>query len=285
MAAWVAPAIGAASSLLGGFMNKGPSLSDQLKVMQRTEEKKYKWIVEGAQRAGFNPLTALQAGGGQMTQTQAGANDFDTGSMIAAAVLNGVGDYWNQRKDQELAEAQIDLIKAQTESLKTDQAPGAWGSRPVGGPVRDVSGDAAGSNAVAQELRPSILPATTQFDVVDQATIVDEAQEFRAKEEGVKNSYSGFRFPSYIPTGETVEGWFGDGGPATWAYQAVVTPMVVGDNLGRGAGSLVDSVRSKTQGQGPVMKMGDGERYQMQRFYPDQPRPQSGSTWTGLPLQ
>jgi len=272
-----------ASSLLGGLLNKGPSLSDQLKLMQRTEEKKYKWIVEGAQRAGFNPLTALQAGGGRMTQGQVGSGDLDFGAMAAQAVATGLGDYWQESRNQELEQAQLDLIKAQTESLKTPmgyQAPQASFNR-----VSDVSGDAAGTNAAGQaNLMGPSAGRTTFGDAVPIAAVRDEAVEYRAKEEGAKGSYGLLKFPSYIPTGETVETWFGDGGPMTWLYQGAVAPIFVGDNIGRGLAAGVEATGNRGN-KNPKFNMG-GKTYQMQRFYPDTPRPQTpGTTWTGLSLQ
>jgi len=70
----IAPAlIGAGSKLLGGILGRGytPSAKrqyrDQRRFMEQVEKNKYRWIVGGAQAAGFNPLTALRAGGGNMS--------------------------------------------------------------------------------------------------------------------------------------------------------------------------------------------------------------------------
>ena len=57
--------ISGGSSLLGGLLgkDKGPSARAQRNDMKKIEEARYKWLVKGAQRAGFNPLTVLGAAG------------------------------------------------------------------------------------------------------------------------------------------------------------------------------------------------------------------------------
>jgi len=125
------PIIGASlisggSNLLGGLLNKGPSLSDQLKLMRRTEEKKYKWIVEGAQRAGFNPLTALRAGGGQMTQGL--QTPLSTGAVIGNALNAGIQtglNTWANRPDPIEQESRVldnELKKQRLKQIQNEEA-------------------------------------------------------------------------------------------------------------------------------------------------------------------
>lgn len=57
-----------------------------------------------AQAAGFNPLTALMAGGGNGYQ-RVFTPDLSTGTFIAEAVARGADTYFNQRQKQEDAQA------------------------------------------------------------------------------------------------------------------------------------------------------------------------------------
>jgi len=68
-----AAAIKGGASLLGGVLSrqKKVGLQKQYRLKREAdaaaERQKYQWIVEGAQKAGFNPLTALKAGGGGLS--------------------------------------------------------------------------------------------------------------------------------------------------------------------------------------------------------------------------
>jgi len=122
-----------APSLIGGLFgkkksDKGPNLTAL----------KYQALA-----AGFNPLTALQNGGTGPWMQQASGNDFDVGSM-ASNIAGAINDYWTRDQESELLDAEIDLKKAQTQSLQ-NAAPGQRA-------VRDLSSGAAygGSVAVSQ---------------------------------------------------------------------------------------------------------------------------------------
>ena len=125
---WWAPiAASVGSSLVNKVFGSSP---------QRTEQTvNLKEMVRDAKDAGFNPLTVLNATGGQGWGAQISSQDLDIGTMAAGAVLQGIGDYWSQQQNRELLDAQIDLAKAQTASLES-----AYQAGPFSAPVQDVSG-------------------------------------------------------------------------------------------------------------------------------------------------
>lgn len=125
---WWAPI---AANVGGALINKVLGSGEQ-RQQQSVDLKK---MVADAQAAGFNPLTVLNATGGQGWGSQVSATDLDFGTMAAGAALQGIGDFWGQQQNRELLNAQIDLAKAQTASLK-----GAYQAGPFSAPVQDVSG-------------------------------------------------------------------------------------------------------------------------------------------------
>lgn len=116
MAAWVGPLITAGASLLGKLLGG----DDEQKT---TSEIDYVKLRENAERGGFNPLTALRAGGGAgFTTTHHPA--LSSGQFIAEAI-GGLGN----------AIAQIDPMRDATAKLEHDikqatlaniQADTAW---------------------------------------------------------------------------------------------------------------------------------------------------------------
>ena len=109
-------------------------------------------LVQQAKAAGFNPLTALQNGGTGPWMQQATNNDFDVGAMASAA-SGFINDYWSREQERELTDAQIDLTKAQTQSLES-ATPGQRA-------VQEMSPNAAyrGSVAVSRQARANTPPA------------------------------------------------------------------------------------------------------------------------------
>lgn len=103
----------AAIPIIGGaiFGGSEPSreeqLEEQFEFAKRTELEKYKWIVEGAQAAGFNPLTALRAGGGRVQ-----------GPSIAPTTPLTWRDY--AREAVSLAAQEYDPIEAESRRLDNE---------------------------------------------------------------------------------------------------------------------------------------------------------------------
>lgn len=85
---WEAAAINAGGKLLGGLLgsDKGFSVADQRKATKRLEKNRYQWLVKGAQKAGFNPLTVLRSTGGNMMQADAPVSPFGVRQALGEAV-------------------------------------------------------------------------------------------------------------------------------------------------------------------------------------------------------
>lgn len=91
--------IAGASSLLGGVFgrSKQPGIKKQYRLGRENtellEKNKYKWIVEGARKAGFNPLTALRATGGNLTTAPQPQSPLSSRSYIGEAIKTFGGTY------------------------------------------------------------------------------------------------------------------------------------------------------------------------------------------------
>jgi len=91
--------IAGASSLLGGVFgrSKQPGIKKQYRLGRENtellEKNKYKWIVEGARKAGFNPLTALRATGGNITTAPQPQSPLSSRSYIGEAIKTFGGTY------------------------------------------------------------------------------------------------------------------------------------------------------------------------------------------------
>lgn len=223
---WWAPI---AASVGGSLINKVLGSGEQ-----KTEETRdLKKMVKDAKDAGFNPLTVLNATGGQGWGAQVSSTDLDFGTMAAGAALQGIGDYWAQQQNRELMDAQIDLAKAQAASLT-----GAAQVGPFGSAVRTVQ--SAGRSGGIAETAPRTWPvgATTTYSgkaqtafgfPLDTDAVVDESDKFRTKEEGSKNAYSYLGLPDWWPTGETIETIFGDSEIVSTLYGVATLPIAAGE--------------------------------------------------------
>jgi len=106
-----------------------------LQQMEDIEKSKYGWIRDGALAAGFNPLTALRAGGGRLTQNNAiQATPVSGGAswFAAADAVNNIGKAWDQREDaidKATREANLELRQLQIEGLRSEM--GRQGNAPA----------------------------------------------------------------------------------------------------------------------------------------------------------
>lgn len=66
MSAWIPAAIMGGSTLASGLLGKKQKTQWDFEERRYLEKNRFKWLVRGAKRAGFNPLTVLGATGGQM---------------------------------------------------------------------------------------------------------------------------------------------------------------------------------------------------------------------------
>lgn len=112
--------ISGGSSLLGGLFGRKdkPKNDWDFPNREKLETERYKWLVKGAQKAGFNPLTVLgvagqTAGMGQPTST---TNPLSFGSVVGKAIASAGQTFANnydpvsaegQRLDNELRKRQI----------------------------------------------------------------------------------------------------------------------------------------------------------------------------------
>lgn len=118
MAAWIPAAITAGASLIGSLFGGGGSSSSSTSINLQK-------LVRQAEAAGFNPLTVLRSGaasGFMTTHTPALAS----AQTIARAVEQGVNTFMEtgvneetRKQEAELLNAQLELIKAQTNRVKS----------------------------------------------------------------------------------------------------------------------------------------------------------------------
>lgn len=121
--AFTVPLIKAGASILGGLLggkSKGPSLEQQRISMQITEQERFKWLRDGAQAAGFNPLTVLGATGGNMApQLQ---NPLNT-NAVAQALSSGLTTFANAYDPvrHETQELQNELLREQIDEINNNE--------------------------------------------------------------------------------------------------------------------------------------------------------------------
>jgi len=146
-------AISGGTKLLGGLLgrDKGPSLRKQRNNMKITERQRYKWLVEGAQNAGFNPLSVLRATGGAMapqltTQTPLSARAIlgeaiaDFGGTFAQDAIQRAteqreNEEWRSRYDYAQATEAVPKLSANTKETakRLEDAEAGIGERQFSG--------------------------------------------------------------------------------------------------------------------------------------------------------
>lgn len=187
MAAWVAPLISAGASLLGGLLGK--------KEEKQENTVDYVKMVKWAEKAGFNPLTALRAGGA--------AGFTTTTSHPALSAWTGVGDAIGQvaaafdpqdnaraKLQDELMQAQLDNIQAETKQrMRSMEVPVKTGATAVdwaGRPIRSLASQVA--TGLGQVVKPEEGKATVtnphNFLLVDPQQRDAEQSETRYGELG-----------------------------------------------------------------------------------------------------
>ncbi|WP_111732838.1 hypothetical protein [Roseovarius amoyensis] len=172
--------ISAGSNLLGGLFG-GSSSSDMAKqyvynmfATKNTALKQPRWLREGAEAAGFNPLTLLMSGAGQqpLGVSPGGGGSLSTAEFLGKAV-GDVAETWFNR-EQIADQAELDRIKV--EMAREELA--YWKNRNNGkGPKPDIDfgyGLAGGTRtttrqeAPAPTLSPNVVrPRARPFGVIE----------------------------------------------------------------------------------------------------------------------
>jgi hypothetical protein len=109
-------------SVTGALIKGGLSLLGGLLGRKKKRGVDYVALRDSAQRAGFNPLTVLNASGGQGFETGGEL----TGVGFAANALKQGFDTWynaqSEQKDRELADLQKKIMEAELEEIQKSQA-------------------------------------------------------------------------------------------------------------------------------------------------------------------
>lgn len=125
--------ISGGSKLLGGILGKGKKVEQNFQEQQHLEENRFKWMVKGAQNAGFNPLSVLRSTGGQMGQMQSIQSPLGARAALGEAIETFGGTY-----------AQ-DAIQRATEERAQDDWKERWDYQ-IENPVPPLRQNTGGSN-------------------------------------------------------------------------------------------------------------------------------------------
>lgn len=186
-----------ATSLLGGILGSGKSKSSSnLDLIKLRDD---------AQAAGFNPLTVLNATGGQGFTSQASSTDINFGAAAAAAIGAGVADYWTGKQERDLVDAQIDLTKAQTASIQAG---------PFGASVRSVQDDPGDGWKIDNPYE--VVAKTAQGQPIFAYELAAESRRVRLEDEGLKTAYGDFNIRPTIPTADHMSALAGDVAESIW---------------------------------------------------------------------
>ena len=212
------------------------------------EKERFSWLVKGAQNAGFNPLTVLGGTGGAMGNPIASMAAPAAGQTANTKIapLSNVGNTIASAGEQ-FAAYLPDPIAQQTQRLSNQLLAKQIAqidreNLRFGQPVTKSTQ----SNA---RVSGNTWPVTTQFGPIAQSAIGEETQEQRAREEGSKNMYSGFKWPGFLPTGQTVEDWGGD--LAGNAYSVGAVPLALSYNLREKVGQYVQPWKFSSNPKNP----------------------------------
>jgi len=90
---WEAAAIAGGSQLIGGLLGKSKKPEWNFKEKRRMEQERFGWLVEGARRAGFNPLTVLRSTGGQQGDYSTTESPLGSRAAVGEAIKTFGGTY------------------------------------------------------------------------------------------------------------------------------------------------------------------------------------------------
>lgn len=157
---WEAAAIAGGAQLASGLLGKGKTKTQwDFAERSRLEKDRFKWLVRGAKRAGFNPLTVLGATGGQMGGGPvATASPFTARQAVGDAIAAATNAYLSTDPiAQETAKLENQLLRKQIDQYENEA--GRFGTRPIGSSVPQVRSTAS---PVSQSVDPETgLPTLT----------------------------------------------------------------------------------------------------------------------------
>jgi len=151
-------------SLLGGLLGrkkKGPSWEQQVAQKQQLEEQRFTWLRKGAEAAGFNPLSVLNATGGGMAVNPQAISPLSTRAIVGDAIKELAGSLADPM-DVERDQLEIDLAKEQLELSREQRARLANVSLNGTSPYR-TSGS---PNKATQRMSPDVQATIVQMDGV-----------------------------------------------------------------------------------------------------------------------
>lgn len=198
---------------------------------KETNRINYKQLRNDAQAAGFNPLTALRAGGGAGYQVTS-APQLSTAEFLGAAISDGLDLWTNQKqgeKDAEEQQARIDLMREELAEMKRTPYQGFGYTIP---------------NISDKEKTPENPVLTGLVDDIGQP------------ERDVRSAYGPWKVdPSWDPA-EKVEQEYAEVG--SWPYAAAKMSNDLGWNLGTryGAYKLKQAIRRGYQSKKPPLWTG-----------------------------
>lgn len=158
---WLSAVIGGASSILGGavdniFAKKAAkkqykydklAMQEQFELNKQTELERWSWLVEGAQNAGFNPLTVLGASGGAMGNAPTAPRKIAPLSNIGNAIAQAGSEfarYMPNPIDTQTQKLENELLRKQITQIDNENL--RFGVNPVKvykGPVKTNRADDA----------------------------------------------------------------------------------------------------------------------------------------------
>lgn len=139
MSALGAAAITAGATVASGLLGRRKTKTQwDFEERSRLEKDRFKWLVKGAQKAGFNPLTVLNAtGGGMGGGPVATSTPFAARQAVADAIAAGANAYLAYDPvEEETRELENDLLRKQIQQYENEA--GRFGNQPIGAPVPAV---------------------------------------------------------------------------------------------------------------------------------------------------
>lgn len=268
--------LAAGSKLLGGVLSrKGPSLRKQANVQRNAQikyerdsfrqsmsqqTKRFKTLVEAAQKAGFNPSTALASGGlAAGGAAQMGMGQPQTPFNLGTALADAVGVYADKMDPiaLETAELNNEIAKQQLANLQNESLNPYGAVRPVR------------QNSQENEEQGPQVGETGYGDPINQDPVRQEAIDARLKDSGYWGAYSLLDAPEWWPTAGYMQESFGDDSWVTKAH-ARYTPWVVGLNN-------KDEIKEFWQKSRENKRIREGER-EARKQYADSRRPKYRGT-------
>ena len=217
------------AGLAAGLLGKNKQKKEwDFREQQKLEENRYKWMVKGAQNAGFNPSSVLGAVGGNF------ANQGPTQS----SPMNNLARVGNVLMD--FADV-IDPVRAETERLNNEILNEELiqirrqNENPFGGVPRVRSTQSAVKNDATTQAQTD---AATEYlgtyqtglgGTLSPGQLVEDVNVTAGNEQAMKPIYPEITGPSWWPTADYIEQIFGDDNIVT-SWHGRLTPPIIAYN-------------------------------------------------------